>query len=110
MGDDCAIKGDQIPLVNSEQETITFAKIHKPDLILVNLQMPNIKGLKVITPRRSDAAIAEMPIIAVTEFALPEEAEKYFVVRAMKDLSKIVQFKKTAEIVQKFCRHDQESR
>lgn len=92
----------KICLADSEQETITFAKIHKSDLILINLQMPNMKGLKVITPMRSDVAIAGIPIVAITDLALPEEAKKY--------ISRTVQFKKRAEIVHICRRHDRESR
>lgn len=100
----------KICLADSEQETITFAKIHKSDLILINLQMPNMKGLKVITPMRSDVAIAGIPIVAITDLALPEEAEKYIVVGASEYISRTVQLKKCAEIVHICRRHDRESR
>ncbi|MEB3190016.1 MAG: response regulator [Snowella sp.] len=100
----------KIPLAHSKQETITFAKIHKSDLILINLQMPNLKGLKVITPMRSDVAIAGIPIVAITDLALPEEAEKYIVVGASECISRPVQLKKRAEIVHICRRHDKESR
>ena len=72
--------------------------------------MPNKKGLKVISSIRSDTAIAKIPVVAVTDLVLPEETKKYFVVGAGEYLSKIIQLKKRAEIIQTCRRHDQEPR
>jgi PAS domain S-box-containing protein len=104
------IKGYRILLAYSGQETLALAKSHKPDLILMDLQMPDLEESKVITQIRSDVAIAAIPIIAVTDLALPEAAEKCSIVGINEYVSKPVRLKRLAEIVRQFCHQDEESR
>ena len=42
----------------------------RPDLILMDIQLPKISGLEAIRRIRSDASAAATPIIAITSFAL----------------------------------------
>jgi CheY-like chemotaxis protein len=104
------IKGYRILLAYSGQETLALAKSHKPDLILMDLQMPDLEESKVITQIRSDVAIAAIPIIAVTDLALPEAAEKCSIVGISEYVSKPIRLKRLAEIVWQFCHQDEESR
>jgi len=42
----------------------------KPDLILMDIQLPKISGMEAMRQIRADAATAQTPIIAITSFAL----------------------------------------
>ena len=42
----------------------------RPDLILMDIQLPKISGLEATKRLRADAATANTPIIAITSFAL----------------------------------------
>jgi len=42
----------------------------KPDLILMDIQLPKISGMEAMRQLRADPATAETPIIAITSFAL----------------------------------------
>jgi len=42
----------------------------RPDLILMDVQLPKLSGLDVTRRIRSDPALSEIPIIALTSFAL----------------------------------------
>jgi len=42
----------------------------RPDLILMDIQLPKISGLEAIRRIRSNASVAGIPIIAITSFAL----------------------------------------
>lgn len=57
-----------------------------------------------------DKAIAAIPIIAVTDLALPEAAEKCSIVGISEYVSKPIRLKRLAEIVWQFCHQDEESR
>jgi two-component system cell cycle response regulator DivK len=48
----------------------------RPDLILMDIQLPNISGLEAIRRLRAEAATAATPIIAITSFALSGDEQK----------------------------------
>ncbi len=48
----------------------------KPDLILMDIQLPDIDGLEVTRRIRASEANSEIPIIALTSYAMPGDREK----------------------------------
>ena len=48
----------------------------RPDLILMDIQLPKISGLEAIKRLRTEGAIAHTPIIAITSFALSGDDQK----------------------------------
>jgi two-component system cell cycle response regulator DivK len=48
----------------------------RPDLILMDIQLPKISGLEAIRRIRADASMAATPIIAITSFALSGDEQK----------------------------------
>ena len=48
----------------------------RPDLILMDIQLPKISGLEAIRRLRAEAATATTPIIAITSFALSGDEQK----------------------------------
>jgi two-component system cell cycle response regulator DivK len=49
---------------------------NRPDLILMDIQLPKISGLEAIRRIRADASMAATPIIAITSFALSGDEQK----------------------------------
>ena len=49
---------------------LKMAAKHKPDLILMDIQLPAISGLEVTRWLKEDAALAAIPVIAITAFAM----------------------------------------
>ena len=48
----------------------------RPDLILMDIQLPKISGLEATRRLRAEAATANTPIIAITSFALSGDDQK----------------------------------
>jgi two-component system cell cycle response regulator DivK len=48
----------------------------RPDLILMDIQLPKISGMEATRQLRADAATANTPIIAITSFALSGDEQK----------------------------------
>jgi two-component system, cell cycle response regulator DivK len=57
-------------------EAITLTKTLRPDLILMDIQLPEISGLEVTKRIKADKDISHIPIIAVTAFAMRNDEEK----------------------------------
>ena len=57
-------------------EALKMARQHKPDLILMDIQLPEVSGLEVTKWIKEDDALKAIPIIAVTAFAMKGDEEK----------------------------------
>ena len=57
-------------------EALKLAREHKPDLILMDIQLPEVSGLEVTKWIKEDAELKNIPVIAVTAFAMKGDEEK----------------------------------
>ena len=57
-------------------EALKLARQHKPDLILMDIQLPEVSGLDVTKWIKEDDNLKSIPIIAVTAFAMKGDEEK----------------------------------
>jgi two-component system cell cycle response regulator DivK len=57
-------------------EALKLAREHRPDLILMDIQLPEISGLEVVKWLKKDDALRTIPVIAVTAFAMKGDEEK----------------------------------
>jgi two-component system cell cycle response regulator DivK len=55
---------------------LTQARAVRPDLILMDIQLPGIDGLAATTLLKQDPATAAIPVIALTAMAMREDQEK----------------------------------
>ena len=58
------------------EQGIVLAADKKPDLILLDIQLPDMDGYTVASKLRADPVSAGIPIIAVTSYAMPGDREK----------------------------------
>ncbi len=57
-------------------EALKLAREHHPDLILMDIQLPEVSGLEVTKWIKEDEDLRAIPIIAVTAFAMKGDEEK----------------------------------
>jgi two-component system, cell cycle response regulator DivK len=57
-------------------EALKLARLHRPDLILMDIQLPEVSGLEVTKWIKEDDDLKAIPIIAVTAFAMKGDEEK----------------------------------
>ena len=58
------------------REGIDIARAANPDLILLDIQLPEMSGHDVARAIRGDPRLASVPIVAVTSYAMPEDREQ----------------------------------
>ena len=60
----------------SGTEVMELARAHRPDLILMDIQLPEISGLDVTRWLKEDEELHTIPVIAVTAFAMKGDEER----------------------------------
>ena len=57
-------------------DALAIAREHHPDLILMDIQLPEVSGLEVTKWLKEDDELSSIPVIAVTAFAMKGDEEK----------------------------------
>ncbi len=58
------------------RDVLKLAREQRPDLILMDIQLPEISGLEVTKLLKADSELKSIPVIAVTAFAMKGDEEK----------------------------------
>jgi len=83
-------------------QALTLARLHHPDLILMDIQLPEISGLEVTKWLKDDETLADIPVIAVTAFAMKGDEERIREGGCEAYLSKPISVGKFIETVRRF--------
>jgi two-component system, cell cycle response regulator DivK len=57
-------------------EAIDLARAHHPDLILMDIQLPEVSGLEVTRWLKDDEDLRSIPVVAITAFAMKGDEER----------------------------------
>ena len=60
------------------EEGLRMAETHRPDLILMDIQLPGLDGYEVTRRIKANPALRRIPIVAVTSYALSGDDAKAF--------------------------------
>jgi len=93
-------KGYEVIVARNGVEAVARAKKEQPDLILMDIQMPEMDGLEAIEQLRSEGVDGEMPIIALTSLAMPGDRERCLAAGANDYLSKPVRLQALVEMIE----------
>ena len=58
------------------RDALRLARERRPDLIVLDIQLPEISGLEITRQIKADSELSHIPIIAVTAFAMRGDEEK----------------------------------
>ena len=83
-------------------EAINLTRSQHPDLILMDIQLPEISGLDVTKRLKADSAIRDIPIIAVTAFAMKDDEEKILAAGCQAYISKPISIMPFLNTVRRF--------
>ena len=83
-------------------EALKIARLQKPDLILMDIQLPEVSGLEVTKWIKEDENLRDIPVIAVTAFAMKGDEEKIRQGGCEAYIAKPISVSEFLETVQKF--------
>ena len=69
-------RGYDVVLAVDGQEAITTAETSKPDVILMDMDLPVLNGWEATRALRNNPGIRDIPVIALTAHALPADRER----------------------------------
>ncbi|MBN1131098.1 MAG: response regulator [Chitinispirillaceae bacterium] len=69
-------RNHEVLQARSGREGIELAKTCRPDLVLLDIQLPEIDGYAVARELKQDPATGKIPIVAVTSYAMAGDRER----------------------------------
>jgi two-component system, cell cycle response regulator DivK len=83
-------------------EAFELARAHRPDLILMDIHLPDVSGLEVTKWIKEDPELHRIPVVAVTAFAMNGDEERMRQGGCEAYLSKPISIAKFIETVRRF--------
>jgi CheY-like chemotaxis protein len=68
--------GFDVDLARTGSDGVARAQANEPDIILLDIQLPEMNGYEVARAIRKDHALLAVPIVAVTSYAMPGDREQ----------------------------------
>jgi len=96
------LAGYQVISARDALTGMDLAKRLRPDLILMDVQLPGMDGLEATRRLRSDPDFRTLPIIALTALAMPGDRERCLAAGATDYVTKPVSLKKLAAMIEEY--------
>lgn len=81
---------------------IRLARTHRPDLILLDIKLPDIDGTKVVRWLRANENLRDVPVVAVTAFAMQGDRERILNAGVDAYVSKPISIPNLLKVVERF--------
>ena len=100
------VEGYEVLEATDGRSALATARKEHPDLIIMDLAMPGLDGWQAATQLKSDPKVADIPIIALTAFAMRGDEEKAREAGCDGYLSKPCRPQTIREVVRRYLRTD----
>jgi two-component system cell cycle response regulator DivK len=84
-------------------QAVELATEHTPDLVLMDIQLPDIGGVEALSRMRADERTASVPIVALTAQAMEGDRERFLAAGFDGYLSKPVNVADLIATVRRYC-------
>lgn len=100
------VDGYEVLEATDGRSALAMARKEHPDLIIMDLAMPGLDGWQAATQLKSDPKVADIPIIALTAFAMRGDEERAREAGCDGYLSKPCRPQTIREVVRRYLRTD----
>ncbi|MCF6155183.1 MAG: response regulator [Candidatus Brocadia sp.] len=97
-------KGYNVIEAITGEEALAILKNQKPDIILMDIQLPGIDGLTLVKQIKADAITKDIPIIAVTAYAMKGDEQKILDTGCNAYVSKPINTQELPLIIEKYIK------
>jgi two-component system cell cycle response regulator DivK len=84
-----------------------LARAHRPDLILMDIQLPAISGLEVTRWLKEDPDLESIPVVAITAFAMRGDEQRIREGGCAAYIAKPISVSRFLDTIQQFLRSDE---
>lgn len=98
------LHGFQMLQAKDAETGIELAKAKMPDLILMDIQLPGMDGLEATRRLKEDATTMNVPIVAITAYAMKGDEEKALKAGCIGYIPKPIDTRKFPETIKNFLR------
>jgi CheY-like chemotaxis protein len=99
--------GYRTTVTRNGDEALKQSRREKPNLILMDVQMPEMDGLEATRHLRADATFTAVPIVILTAMAMPGDRERCLTAGANEYLSKPVKLMELGQVIQRQLNQNQ---
>jgi two-component system, cell cycle response regulator DivK len=85
------------------EQAVELVFAHRPDLVLMDIQLPDIDGVEALGRVRADDGFATVPILALTAQAMEGDRERFLAAGFDGYLSKPVDIAEFVATVKRYC-------
>lgn len=97
-------RGFRTLAASNGHEAVELAREHSPDLVLMDIQLPDLDGVSALKQLRSDARTGTIPVVALTAFAMAEDRGRLLDAGFDGYLAKPIDVRTLPDTVQAYCR------
>ncbi|MEO6743008.1 MAG: response regulator [Caldimonas sp.] len=89
---------------------VRLAEQERPDLVLMDIQLPDIDGIEALGRIRKDASLDAIPVLAVSASVMPDDQQKIISSGFDAFITKPINLKQFVETVQRFLQNGRAKR
>ena len=97
-------RGFRTLAASNGHQAVELARTHLPDLVLMDIQLPDLDGVSALKQLRSEASTGAIPVIALTAFAMSEDRGRLLDAGFDGYLAKPIDVRTLSETVLEYCR------
>ena len=98
------VKGYETIEAVTGSDGVRLAKERRPDVVLMDIQLPDIDGVTALGQIRQDAGTSRIPVIAVSASVMPDEQQRIVASGFDAFITKPINVKDFLAVVERFAR------
>jgi len=95
------VSGYRVLKTSSSTPALTMMTAEKPDVVILDIMMPEISGLDILRQMRKDPALADIPVVVVSATGMPADIKHGMEAGASMYLTKPVGFTELREAIER---------